>query len=323
MKNTSTSPRLLLTAAAAGALALLAACSSAPQTNAALESARSRFNSAQATPQVATLAAPELNRAREALRVADQARSDGAPLATVDHLAYLTRQRVVIAEDTATSRAAQAVTAGAAAERDRMRLAQRTQEADTAQRKLNTAEMTNQRTAAELAAAEQASARKSAELAQADAAAQAEKERLAQSNARVNDLELQLRDLNARKTDRGIVVTLGDLLFSTGQARLQPEGNRSMMKLAEFLQRNPERRAAIEGYTDSVGTNAYNQDLSDRRARAVMAALVQMGVAPNRLTTQAYGEERPVADNGTANGRQMNRRVEVVFSPMAGDMIVK
>lgn len=319
----NTPSRLALTAAAGAVLALLAACSSAPETNPALESARSRLNTAQATPQVATLAAPELNRAREALRAADQARSDGAPLATIDHLAYLTRQRVVIAEDTATSRAAQAVTAGAAAERDRMRLALRTQEADAAQRKLSTAELTNQRTTAELANAEQASARKSAELAQADAAAQAERMRMAQSTARVNDLEAQLRDMNARKTDRGIVVTLGDLLFSTGQARLQPEGNRSMTKLAEFLQRNPDRRAAIEGYTDSVGTNAYNQDLSDRRAHAVMAALVQMGVSPDRLTTQAYGEDRPVADNNTASGRQMNRRVEVVFSPQAGDMLVK
>ena len=313
----------LTVALAAILAATLAACSSVPERHPALEQARSRIEAAQAQPQVATLAAAELARAREALRVADKAHGAGETLATVDHLAYLANQHVVIAEDTATSRAAQAVTAGAAAERDRMLLTLRTQEADAAQRRLGNAERANARKSEELASAEQTQIRQAAELAQADAAARAERARLQQSDARVADLELQLKDLNARKTERGIVVTLGDVLFNSGDSRLQPEGMRSMGKLAEFLNRNPERRAAIEGYTDSVGSEAMNQSLSDRRARAVMDALVQMGVSAARLSTQAFGKDRPVADNNTAIGRQMNRRVELVFANQAGDVMLK
>lgn len=323
MINRTFKPSFALTALALALVTALGACSSVPARNLALEQAQSRFDAAQARPPVASLAAAELTRAREALRLAEKARADGESLAVVDHLAYLARQRVTIAEETATSRAAQAVTAGAGAERDRMRLELRTQEADAAQRKLGAAEQQNARKSAELASAEQANARKSAELAQADAAAQAERARLAQRDARVSDLESQLRELNARQTERGIVVTLGDLLFNTGDARLQPEGLRSMGKLADFLKRYPERRAAIEGYTDSVGSTAFNQDLSDRRARAVMDALMQMGVAGTRLSTQAFGEDRPVADNNTAGGRQMNRRVEVVFATAPGDVVLK
>ena len=318
------------TALVLATLAALAACSTVPARNASLDLARNRFDAAQGQSQVVALAPDELKRASEALRVAEQAQSQGANLATVDHLAYLASQRVTIAQDTAASRAAQAVTAGASAERDRMRLAMRTQEANAAQRQLASAERTQVRSAQELAAYEQAlassersNANKAAELAQAAAAAQADRDRLARRDAQVDDLQSQLAELNARKTERGIVVTLGDMLFDTGRAELKGDGNRTMAKLADFLSRNPQRRAVIEGYTDSVGTAAFNQDLSDRRARTVKNALQNLGVAADRLSTQAYGEDSPVADNATAAGRQQNRRVEVVFAPAAGDVLLK
>lgn len=328
---------LVLSTLAVAVLAALAGCASTPTANPALDQARSQLAAAQARPDVARLAEAELNRARATLDRAERARSDGEPLATVDHLAYLGRQQVVIAEQTGTSRAAQAVTTGAAAERDRMRLALRNAELATAERRLGSAERQNQRQGEELASAVQANDRQSAalaeaarttgrqssELAQADAAASAERTRLAQRDARVNELELQMQAMNARRSERGIVVTLGDLLFATGQSDLKPEGLRSVVRLAEFLKRNPERTAAIEGYTDDVGSEAANQGLSDRRARAVQDALLQMGVAAPRLSTQAYGESRPVADNATAGGRQMNRRVEVVFAAQAGDVLMK
>ena len=318
-------------------LAALAGCASSPGPNLALDQARSQLQAAQARPDVARLAEAELNRARTTLDRAERARADGDPLVTVDHLAYLGRQQVVIAEHTGTSRAAQEVTAGAATERDRMRLALRNAELSTAERRLGSAERQNQRQGEELASAVQANDRQSAalaqaartsdrqagELAQADAAAAAERTRLAQRDARVNDLELQLQVLNARRSERGIVVTLGDLLFATGQADLKPDGLRSVERLADFLRRNPERSAAIEGYTDDVGSEAANQGLSDRRARAVLDALLQMGVAAPRLSTVGFGESRPVADNSTAGGRQMNRRVEVVFAAQAGDVLMK
>lgn len=290
-------------------LLVLGACASVPDRNVALDQARSRLDAVQAQPQTAALAADELTQAREALRVAEAARAAGEPLSRVDHLAYLAKQRTVIAEETAASRAAQAVTASAAAERDRLRLAMRTREADAAQVKLT--------------ASEQANADKAAALALADATAKADRDRLARRDAQVGDLQSQLRELNAQQTDRGMVLTLGDLLFSSGQASLQPEGQRSMAKLADFMKRNPQQRATVEGYTDSVGSTAFNQDLSDRRAHSVLDSLVQSGVPGSQLSMQAFGEARPVATNATASGRQMNRRVEVVFAAQAAVPTVK
>lgn len=281
-------------------LALLAACASTAEPNATLDQARSRLGAAQRQPQTAALANDELVRARSLLRRAEQARIDGEKPERVTHLAYLSLQQVAIAEDTATGSAAQAVLAGAAAERDRMRLTVRTQEASEA------------RTQQSMAEAD--SAAKTAQLARAEADTRAERDRVARRDRTVTDLESQLRDMNARFTDRGAVVTLGDLQFDTGDAHLRPGGQRRIDQLAAFLRNAPQRHAAIEGYTDSVGSAQANQALSDRRAHAVMAALIELGVSAEQLSTQAFGEERPVASNGTAAGRQMNRRVEVVFA---------
>lgn len=300
--------RFALTGIVAG-LALLAACSSMPSRNAALDQARARLNAAQAQPRTVAMAPDELARARESLRRADQALIQGDSVDRVNHLSYLTLQQVAIAEDTAASRNAQAVVTGAGAERDRMRLEQRTREADMAQ--------------AQKAQAEQASAVKTAQLAQSEANTQAERDRVARRDLKVSDLESQLQGMNARDTDRGVVITLGDLLFDTGASQLRTEGQHRMDQLAGFLRRHPERHASIEGYTDNVGQAAYNQSLSERRAQAVMAALVQLGVPGNQLSAQAFGEERPVASNSTMAGRQMNRRVEVVFAREADDLVRK
>ncbi len=347
----------VLTAMAA-ALATLVACSSVPQNNTALEQARSRYDMAQKDPQVGMLAPDELKRAGDSLRIADQAWSSGGKPSEVDHLAYLTSQRVTIANDTASSKAAQAVTAGAGADRDRMRLGQRTREADQARSALTLSQQANAQKSSELAVSQQANAQKSSELAAAgsrlaarsnevdaaqaalsqaqqsneqktaalavaEAAAANDQARLDRRDARVGDLETQLKELNAKKTDRGMVVTLGDVLFDSGKAKLSAGGGANLGKLAAFFQRNPERRASIEGYTDSVGSEASNLDLSGRRADAVMQALVGMGVPADRLSTQAHGEEMPAASNETLAGRQMNRRVEIVFSPIAADAVTK
>jgi outer membrane protein OmpA-like peptidoglycan-associated protein len=274
--------------------AALTACASVPARNSALDLAHSRYTTVQTDPQVAKLAPEEMQRAAEALRVADLAWTDDEPASTVDHLAYLASQRVTIAQETASSRASQAVTAGAAAERDKVRLALRTREADAAQQ--------------QLAVSQRSDAQKTAELA-------SEQARTEQSQARVADLESELRELNAKKTERGMVVTLGDVLFDSGQSRLSPAGTRNMTKLADFFKRYPQRSATIEGYTDSIGTDSANQLLSERRASSVMTALVSLGVPSDRLSTRAHGSQMPVADNGTSAGRQMNRRVEVVFAP--------
>jgi outer membrane protein OmpA-like peptidoglycan-associated protein len=293
--------------------AALAACSSVPAPNASLDRARTSFNQAQTDSQIAQLAPDELGRARESLRVAEKARTDGAESPTIDHLAYMTSQRVTIARETASSKAAQAVTAGAGAERDKLRLEARTNEANAATQQLAASKQSNASQAAELTAANAATA---ATVAAASVAAQ-------RNQARVSDLQTQLSELNAKKTDRGMVVTLGDVLFASGKANLVGEGPANMVKIADFFRRNPQRSASIEGHTDSVGSASMNQGLSERRASSVKTALVDLGVPSDHLTTQAHGEDMPAATNSTAAGRQMNRRVEIVFAPQADDMPVR
>ncbi|MDZ4305708.1 MAG: OmpA family protein [Pseudomonas sp.] len=120
--------------------------------------------------------------------------------------------------------------------------------------------------------------------------------------------------LNAKQTERGTLVTFGDVLFATNKADLKSSGLVNINKLAQFLQENPDRKVIVEGYTDSTGSAAYTQTLSERRATSVQVALIKMGVNPSRIVTAGYGKEYPVADNASVSGRAMNRRVEVTIS---------
>jgi OmpA-OmpF porin, OOP family len=136
-------------------------------------------------------------------------------------------------------------------------------------------------------------------------------------------LEQELADLKAKKTDRGLVVTLGDVLFDTGKATLKPGAYSTVDRLAQALRESPNRKVVIEGHTDSVGNEEYNLQLSERRAQAVQAALFERGVASNQISTTGKGEMVPVASNDTASGRQENRRVELIFqegSQVASDV---
>jgi outer membrane protein OmpA-like peptidoglycan-associated protein len=109
------------------------------------------------------------------------------------------------------------------------------------------------------------------------------------------------------------VLTLGDVLFDTGRSEMNPGAGIKMNQLAQFLNEHPDRRVEIDGFTDSVGSDAYNDDLSERRANSVKAAIVSRGIDPSRINTQGYGKAYPVASNSDSGGRQLNRRVEVVI----------
>ena len=124
----------------------------------------------------------------------------------------------------------------------------------------------------------------------------------------------QLRGLNAKQTERGTLVTFGDVLFDFDQASLKANSRDSITTLANYLIKNPDRKVIVEGYTDSKGSAAYNQGLSERRANAVKNALVRSRVDPSRVVAQGYGKEYPVASNATNSGRAQNRRVEVTIS---------
>jgi len=132
--------------------------------------------------------------------------------------------------------------------------------------------------------------------------------------ARNSELEQQLRDLQAARTERGLVMTLGDILFTTGKAELTSGAYDRVERLAQFMQRYPARTVKIEGHTDSTGNADGNLRLSESRAQAVRDALTSRGVNPSRIVTQGYGETQPVASNGNDSGRQQNRRVDIVIS---------
>lgn len=126
-------------------------------------------------------------------------------------------------------------------------------------------------------------------------------------------VESELSELKAKQTEKGVVLTLGDILFETGKAHLMQGALRSIDILADFLKKYPKRNVLIEGFTDSVGTETYNLGLSQQRADSVRDSLRSRGIDAERLTTKGYGEQFPIASNATPAGRQQNRRVEITI----------
>jgi OOP family OmpA-OmpF porin len=129
----------------------------------------------------------------------------------------------------------------------------------------------------------------------------------------IDVLQEKLAALGAKQTDRGAVVTLGDVLFDFNRADLKPGAQQNLYRLVSFLRENTDRELLVEGHTDSVGSESYNLELSQRRADSVRAFMVQNGVAPGRILTGGFGKAYPIVSNDSAEGRQLNRRVEVVI----------
>lgn len=134
------------------------------------------------------------------------------------------------------------------------------------------------------------------------------------SQDRADSLEEELAGLRLEKTERGLVLTLGDVLFDTGQATLKGGAYGTIDRLAKALREKSDRNVIIEGHTDNVGSDTMNQALSERRAQSVQTALLQRGVATAQVTATGKGESFPVASNDDAAGRQQNRRVELIFA---------
>jgi outer membrane protein OmpA-like peptidoglycan-associated protein len=300
MNTLSTSRNLVATAVA---FALLAGCAAAPTKPAGADSLRSRLMQLQADPELGSRAPLAMKDAEVAVSAAERPQADKAVGA---HLVFIADRKIATAQAQAESNFAVDQRKVLGEQRDAMRLQSRTQEADSANRHANAAmaDANNQRLNAE-----SANRRADAAMADADAARGATAD--AQNSAA--ELQRQIDELQAKVTDRGLVLTLGDVLFASGTANLNSSDNH-LAKLAAFLNKYPERTTMIEGHTDSVGSDAYNQGLSQRRADAVKAYLVAQGIDGTRLTASGKGEGSPISNNGSATGRQQNRRVEVIIA---------
>jgi outer membrane protein OmpA-like peptidoglycan-associated protein len=124
--------------------------------------------------------------------------------------------------------------------------------------------------------------------------------------------------LQTRDTARGLIVNMSDVLFDSGKFSLRPEAREKLARVAGIVEGHPGLKLAVEGYTDSVGGDDYNQTLSENRGGSVRDDLIQQGMAVDSVTSKGFGKTQPVASNDTADGRQQNRRVEIVIS---GDII--
>jgi len=288
------------------ALAIVAGCSTTPPTNVSLEQAREDFRTVQADPRSQNQAPAELRQASDALNAANAALNNGDDVAKVNHLAYVASQRAFIVRETVNFKTAELSVANAGAARTSAQLQARTQEAEAAQRAAADA----QRAAAE--------AQRSASNARTDTAEAQRQTALAMERNRM--LEARMAELNAKQTPRGLVITLGDVLFDVDRSALKPAGMRMVDQLAEVLKADPQRTVLVEGFTDSTGADAYNQTLSTERADAVRVALLGQGIASTRVASRGYGKANPVGSNDTAAGRQMNRRVEIVLSDESGQI---
>ena len=263
--------------------AVLAACASAPQRNDQLEQARTEVQTLSADPLAQQAASGDLDAARASLDQADSAMQQKLPPEKVNQLAYLAMRHAEAGEARITEARARQEVARGQQDRDRILMQAREREARNAQTQ--------------------------AAVAQNQAAA---------TRGELADAQKELADLKAKQTDRGLVMTLGDVLFDTGRATLKPGADRDMDRLAQALRDNANTRVIIEGHTDSVGGEDYNLALSERRADAVGSALRSRGVPADRFEVKGLGKAFPVATNDTQAGRQQNRRVEIVFSDASG-----
>jgi outer membrane protein OmpA-like peptidoglycan-associated protein len=286
----------LISASALATVMLLTACATTPKNVAELDKARSDVQTLSQDPLAQQAASQELRNARASLEQAENALKEGQK-DQVLHYSYLASQQANTGvERVAEVRAREDVAKGEG-DRNRVLLESRTREAEAA-----------------AAAAKEQARMAQAQAQQADAARQEAETARQEAEA----AQRQLAELQAKQTERGMVLTLGDVLFDTAASTLKPGAGAVLDRVAGFLKENDGTKVLIEGHTDSRGADQYNEELSRRRAQAVADGLAFRGVDRSRVEAVGRGETLPVASNDTAVGQQQNRRVELVFSDNAG-----
>ena len=269
---------------AAAVTSTLAACSSTPPRIEELEVARAVVPQVESSPR-AGVAATNIAEARKSLDRANRLADSGGKVGDVEFEATVAARNAQIANE-------------------KILTAQAKEEIDKGQ---------SERQAVLIEAREAESRRRAQQ-------AQSAQQQATMAEQRASSLEQELANLKAKKTDRGMVLTLGDVLFDTGLATLKPGAYSTIDRLATVLKEAQDRKVLIEGHTDSVGADDYNQQLSERRAAAVQTALLERGVSSSQITALGKGETFPVASNDNAGGRQQNRRVEMVFTDNASQV---
>ncbi|HEU4430464.1 MAG TPA: OmpA family protein [Myxococcota bacterium] len=264
------------------ALPFLFACASAPPP--ASDTIRSQYEQAARDPDVAAHASIQLDDAQASLLRLEAAGK--RERSEIEHLTYVTKQRIEIARVAGALGASEAEIGRLGQQRDALRLSARTQEATVAR----------------------------AESAENLADAQTARSVAASAIDRAQQLEARVAELKAEQTERGLVMTMRGVLFASGSAQLMPGAERTLGEVAGLLNEFPDRRIAVEGHTDNVGNDTYNQGLSERRAAGVASFLRSRGVDPSRVESRGLGESMPVASNDDDAGRQANRRVEIVLA---------
>ena len=271
----------------ASIVAALAGCQSKPADEGLLVQARGAIAQAEADPNITKYAPTELDRARKLLINAEgAAKEKGTTNVNTSHYAYLATQMAHIAGQRAQEQVAVARLKAGEVERQKILLSARENETQQAQ-------------------ADAQQARNEAQNAQAQAS---------QATMEAQRLAAQLENVQASQTDRGLVITLDDVLFDSGRAELKPGSQRSLEQIAAFLNEHRERNVQIEGFTDNQGPDDYNIELSQKRADAVAMAIIRRGIDAQRVRAMGYGEEFPVASNDNSGSRQLNRRVEIIVS---------
>lgn len=312
-------------------LATLGACTTAPKKDLALERVRDDLNNLKSTPELAGYAPLALGEAERALRIAEQATGNETYRF---HLVYMADRRIQIAKAMAEReqnektrselesrhsgmliKASQLDAEQARGEAERARLLVATT-AEDAQRARDEREQALQKEAesaraAELATEEAQQARRLAESRASEAEFARREADLA--SEQITSLTRQLENLQLRQTESGVVVTLGDVLFASGQTSLVVGALSSLEEVVDLLQTEPEKKIRVEGHTDSSGEAEANIGLSQERADAVRQALIDLGVAESRITSAGMGEDFPIASNEDEAGRARNRRVDVIL----------
>ena len=271
----------------------------APQPDAALLQARADYGAAANDPGVASMAPDQLRQSQQALQQSEQALK-GGDMAEVDHHALLASRYAATAQQTARLKEAQQVVANAPVERSQALAAAHAARAQQAEQQAQTAQQRAQEAQQQAQAAQQQ--------------AEAERQRALQSQTDQERLQKELATLQARQTKQGLVLSPREILFNPGSAVLQPGAEPAIRRLADFLKNNPERNVLVEGFTDSTGSSALNQQLSEQRADAVRLALINDGVDASRIQIRGLSDAQPLASNDSSAGRLVNRRVQIVIS---------